>query len=109
MSEIDTAFEDVEKAMAPLGTAVTFTVGGKNYAGVIGTSDLATQMLTGAYNGRSQLVIRATKPQFIAAPPQRGLVMVYGSDGSKEQWECKEMDPNQQSHYVFTLIRGVSP
>lgn len=109
-NEIDEAFEDVQTAMTAIGTTVTFQCDGAEYQGVIGTSDVATQMLTGGYQGRSQLVIRATKPQFNAMPAQRGQVIVFGADGkSTTAWDRKQVDSDEPSHYVFTLIKKAGP
>lgn len=110
MSEADTAFAEIQDGMAAIGTAVKFTCDGAAYSGVLGSTDLTTQMLTGGYNERSQILIRATKGQFGAPPVQHGpIVITAPSPYSGMQWARKEVSIDEVAHYVFTLMRQVQP
>ena len=109
MSELTDSFDDASAGMGLVDANVTFTYFGGQYTGTPGTADQATQMLTGGYNGRSHLVIRATRDQFGTPPPQRGPVLVINADGTQTPWECKEVNPDELAFYVFTLNRQITP
>lgn len=107
VSETDDSFADVQEGMGLIGAGVTLTMDGGVYSGIYGSPDLATQMLTGGYQGRSHLVIRSLKSQYSAPPPQTGAVLVTDSSGKDTQWQRKEVAIDDLAYYVLTLIRQI--
>ena len=94
--EISDAFADVDDA---IGEAFTFC--GGTYRGVFSYSVIRTSMLTGGFNSVSTITLRANKSQFGRVPDQRGGPVKRLKDNT--QWAVAEIDPNDSTHYVFTL------
>ena len=107
MSESEDLFTEIQdEGMADIGTAVSFDMDGGNYNGTIDNPSITTQMLTGAYQGRSVIVILATRDQFSSPPSQRG-VLTINSEGvfKASQWDRKEINPYGANHYAITALK----
>ena len=105
-NEAEELFAEIQDdGMADIGTAVTFAMDGGNYNGIVSSPDAATQMLTGSYQGRSTMVILATRDQFSSPPSQRG-VLTINSEGvfKASQWDRKEVNPYGANHYAITVL-----
>ncbi len=95
-AELDAAFADVA-ALA----GEPFLYAGAQYTGIFAGNRLATQMLAGNYNTESTIYLRAHKSQFATPPAQRAGPVRRLADNST--WSVFEVDPNDTTHYVFTL------
>lgn len=98
LSEANSAFAEVDER----GYGEQFTHNGETYFGTWSPPDVATQMMTGNYQGRAHMQIGAHISQFAEVPNQRGGVVVRLKD--KTQWEVQQIKPTT-THYVYDVIR----
>ena len=108
MAESDDLFTEIQdEGMADIGTAIEFEMDGKQgYHGVIDHPSTATQMLTGAFQGRSEIVIMATRDQFATPPSQRGVLTINSPAVFRAtHWERKQVDPFGAAHFAITAMR----
>jgi hypothetical protein len=105
MSESDEMFREIQdEGMADIGTKVEFEMDGGKYYGTINSPEASTQMLTGGYQGRSVMVILATKRQFPTIPSQRGDITITASqDFDASQWTRKQVEVYGAAHYAITV------
>ncbi len=110
MSETEAMFREIQdEGMSDIGTSVSFAMDGAEYTGVINNPDTLTQMLTGGYQGRSEIVVLATRDQFSAPPAQKGVVTISQPDVLKaSQWNRKQVNPYGAAHYAITLLRQLN-
>ena len=110
MSETDEMFTEIQdEGMADLGTKVLFEMDGASYAGTMDSPGAVTQMLTGGYQGRSEMVILATRSQFAAQPAQRGIVVITAPEiFSHAQWNRKQVEPYGAAHYAITVMHQLT-
>ncbi len=106
MSETEDLFCEVQnEGMDFIGVKIQFEMDGGSYVGTLGNPDAATQMLTGGYQGRSQVIIMATRSQFASRPAQKGIVVITAPDiFSKSQWQRKQVDVFGASHYAIEVM-----
>lgn len=106
MNESDEMFTEIQdEGMADIGAFVDLDMDGKKYRGTLSAPDAATVMMTGNFQGRSVIVVRATKDQFASPPPQRGIVLITDQNGDESEWQRKEVSVDEINHYVLTLLR----
>lgn len=111
MDETGEMFTEIQdEGMGFIGTSVEFELDGKaGYMGIINNPDTATQMLSGGYQGRIELVIMATRQQFATAPAQKGVVTITAPDiFSASQWNRKQVEMQGAAHYAITVMRQLS-
>ena len=110
MNETDEMFEEVQNVgMADVGTAVEFDIDGESYSGVISNPDTQTQMLTGGYQGRSMMVIVATREQFASQPAQKGVLVITQPAGfAQSQWNRMQVEPYGANHYSLTIMKQLT-
>ena len=99
--EINAAFADVDDAVGE-----AFQYGGRSYTGIFASNRLATQMLAGDSKAVSTIYLRASKDQFAQPPSQRAGELRRSKDNST--WSVFEVDPNDSTHYVFTLKKPLT-
>ena len=110
MNEAEEMFAEIQNiGMADVGTAVEFEIDGEKYNGVVSNPDTSTQMLTGGYQGRSMIVILATRDQFSSQPAQKG-VMTINSPAvfAQSQWNRMQVDPYGANHYSITVMKQLT-
>lgn len=106
MSESDEMFTEIQdEGMADIGTRVLITVDGKTYKGIINPPETTSQMMSGGYQGRAVIIVRATRDQFATSPAQRSDILLTDSYGQETQWRSKEVAVDESAHYVFTLLK----
>ena len=110
MNETDAMFEEVQNVgMTDLGTAVEFIMDGQKYNGTINNPDASTSMMTGGYQGRSVMIILATRGQFASQPSQRGSVSITAPDMfSQSEWARKQVEPYGAAHYAITVLHQLT-
>lgn len=110
MNETDAMFEEIQnEGMADIGTAVSFDMDGRKCAGVINNPQVVTEMLTGGYQGRAQMVILATRGQFAAQPAQKGIVVITAPDiFTQGQWNRTQVEPYGAAHYAITVMHQLT-
>jgi hypothetical protein len=107
-NETEDLFCEVQnEGMTFIGTRVEFEMDGKaGYYGVINDPDEATQMMTGGYQGRAEMVIIATRSQFAGNPGQKGVVTITAPDlFAASQWNRKQVEVFGASHYAIHLMK----
>lgn len=110
MNESDEMFAEIQnEGMADVGTAVEFELDGEKYNGVVNNPDTQTQMLTGGYQGRSMIVILATRAQFASQPAQKGVVTINSPQVfAQSQWNRMQVEPYGAAHYAITVMRQLT-
>lgn len=107
MNETDSMFEEIQnEGMADVGTACEFEIDGERHNGIINNPDTSTQMLTGGYQGRSMMVILATRSQFASQPAQKGVVTINSPQMfNQSQWNRMQVEPYGAAHYSITVMK----
>lgn len=98
LAEVNESFAEIDAE----GFGENFTHNGETYIGTWSPPDMATQMLTGNFQGRVHMRIAAHLSQFSEAPSQRSGRVVRLSD--KTEWDVQQINPTS-THYVFDVIR----
>lgn len=106
MNEAESAFEEIQnEGMPDIGTACEFELDGGRFQGIINNPDAATQMLTGGYQGRAEVVILATRSQFATRPAQKGGVSITQPEVFKASlWQRKQVEVFGAAHYAITIM-----
>lgn len=106
-NETSDLYDEIQDdGMAMIGTKIQFTMDGETYNGVVNNPASATQMLTGGYQGHSEMVILATRTQFSSPPAQRGEVIITAPPVfDKTQWRRKQVDEYDANHFSITVMR----
>lgn len=110
MNEAEEMFAEVQnEGMADIGTAISFEMDGGKFNGIINNPDTSTQMLTGGYQGRSMLVLLATREQFATQPAQKGIVVITAPQVfAQSQWNRMQVDPYGANHYAITVMKQLT-
>jgi hypothetical protein len=106
MSIIDEAESIIAEANTK-GLGEQFTLNGKTYWGGWNTPDLQTQMLTGGFQGRTEMTIVAHRKQFASIPGQRDGKVLRVKDNTL--WEIREVSVDSHTHYTIHVIRQIGP
>lgn len=98
------------EGMPDVGCAVEFEIDGEKYNATVNNPDTSTQMMTGGYQGRSMMVLLATRDQFASQPAQKG-VMTINSPAmfNQSQWNRMQVEPYGAAHYAITIMKQLTP
>ncbi len=103
MSDLTQEAESIIAEANLNGFGEQFTLNGRCYVGTWNTPDIQTQMLTGGFQGRTEMTIVAHRSQFATQPGQRDGKITRRKDNTL--WQIKEVTVDSSTHYLIHVNR----